>query len=165
MKHTTKHTKYINPCSGNIGHKTHGKYKNNNHTENWKGSPRMPETGNIGHKTHGKYNNNNHTENWKDEHHGPHKKPKGDPRGSRRVCCICSNVLFWSLIYDWLLVAWRPATNISCIFIKVCQWLVTGLWFSPVSSTNKSDSHVIAEILLKVALSTILYHNLVLRVG
>jgi hypothetical protein len=35
---------------------------------------------------------------------------------------------------------------------------VTGQWFSPgppVSSTNKTDSHDIAEILLKVALNTI----------
>ena len=41
---------------------------------------------------------------------------------------------------------------------KVCQWLATGRWFSPgipVSSTNKIDSHDIAEILLKVAISTI----------
>jgi hypothetical protein len=35
---------------------------------------------------------------------------------------------------------------------------VTGQWFSPgtsVSSTNKTDRHDIAEILLKVALNTI----------
>ena len=32
---------------------------------------------------------------------------------------------------------------------------MTGLWFSPVSSTNKTDCHDIAEILLKVALNTI----------
>jgi hypothetical protein len=41
---------------------------------------------------------------------------------------------------------------------KVCQWLATGLWFSPgtpVSSTNKTDHHDINEILLKVALNTI----------
>jgi hypothetical protein len=41
---------------------------------------------------------------------------------------------------------------------KVCQWLVTDLWFSSgtaVSSTNKTDCHDIAKILLKVALSTI----------
>ena len=40
----------------------------------------------------------------------------------------------------------------------VQQWLATGLWFSPgppVSSTNKTDRHDIAEILLKVALNTI----------
>jgi hypothetical protein len=41
---------------------------------------------------------------------------------------------------------------------KVCQSLATGQWFSPgtiVSSTNKTNRHDIAEILLKVALSTI----------
>jgi hypothetical protein len=32
---------------------------------------------------------------------------------------------------------------------------VTGQWFSPVSSTNKTDRHNIAEILMKVALNTI----------
>jgi hypothetical protein len=40
---------------------------------------------------------------------------------------------------------------------QVCQWLATGLWFSPgtpVSSINKTDNHDIAEILLKVALNT-----------
>jgi hypothetical protein len=43
---------------------------------------------------------------------------------------------------------------------KVCQWIVTGWWFfpatsTPVSSTNKTDRHAIAEILLKVALNII----------
>ena len=41
---------------------------------------------------------------------------------------------------------------------KVCQWLATGQWFSPgtpVSFTNKTDCHNIAEILLKVALNSI----------
>jgi hypothetical protein len=38
---------------------------------------------------------------------------------------------------------------------KVCQWHVAGLWFSPVSSNNKTDRHDITEILLKVALNTI----------
>jgi hypothetical protein len=40
----------------------------------------------------------------------------------------------------------------------VCQRFATGRLFSPgtpVSSTNKTDRHDIAEILLKVALSTI----------
>jgi hypothetical protein len=40
---------------------------------------------------------------------------------------------------------------------KICQWLATGRWFSldnPDSSTNKTDRHDIAEILLKVALNT-----------
>ena len=41
---------------------------------------------------------------------------------------------------------------------KVYQWLVTGQWFSlgtPVSSTSKTDSHDITEIMLKVALNII----------
>ena len=52
----------------------------------------------------------------------------------------------------------------SCIrYIKLCnkdcQWLATGRWFSPgtpVSFTNKTDCHDITEILLKVALNTII---------
>ena len=46
---------------------------------------------------------------------------------------------------------------------KVCQWLATGRWFSsgtPFSSSDKTDSHDIIEILLKRALNTItLTHN------
>ena len=37
----------------------------------------------------------------------------------------------------------------------ICQWLATGWWFNlgtPISSTNKTDCHDIAEILLKVVL-------------
>ena len=46
---------------------------------------------------------------------------------------------------------------------KVCQWLATGRWFSPgtpVSSTNRTDRHDIAEILLRVAINTIALTNL-----
>ena len=42
---------------------------------------------------------------------------------------------------------------------KVCQWFATGRWFSlgtPVSPTNKNDRHDIAEILLKVALNSMI---------
>ena len=48
---------------------------------------------------------------------------------------------------------------------KVCQWLATGQWFSlgpPASSINKTDRHNIAEMLLKVALSTIKPNHLLL---
>jgi hypothetical protein len=41
---------------------------------------------------------------------------------------------------------------------KVCQWLAAGQWYfpgTPVSPTNKTDRHNIAEISLKVMLSTI----------
>jgi protein-S-isoprenylcysteine O-methyltransferase Ste14 len=47
----------------------------------------------------------------------------------------------------------------STLYDKVCQWFVKGQWFSlgpPVSSTNKTDHHNITEILLKVALNTIM---------
>ena len=50
--------------------------------------------------------------------------------------------------------------TISCD--KVCPWLATGRWFSPgtlISSINKTDSHDIAEMLLKVALNTITPNN------
>jgi hypothetical protein len=41
---------------------------------------------------------------------------------------------------------------------KVCLWLAAGQWLSlgtPVSPTNKTDRHDIAEIFLKVVLNTI----------
>jgi hypothetical protein len=46
---------------------------------------------------------------------------------------------------------------------KVCQWFVTGPWFSwgtTISSTNETDRRNIIEILLKVALNTITLKNL-----
>ena len=44
----------------------------------------------------------------------------------------------------------------STLCDEICQWLAPGMWFSPgtpVSSTNKTDSHDITEIVLKVALT------------
>ena len=49
-------------------------------------------------------------------------------------------------------------------FGSTCQWLAIGWWFSPctpVSSTNKTDSHDITEIALKLALNTIIHNPLV----
>ena len=46
----------------------------------------------------------------------------------------------------------------TTLYDKVCQWRATGPWFTPgfpVSSTNKTDHHDMAEILLRVALNTI----------
>jgi hypothetical protein len=46
----------------------------------------------------------------------------------------------------------------TTLYDTVCQLIVTGQWFSPgapVSLTNKTESHDIAEILLKVALDII----------
>jgi hypothetical protein len=52
----------------------------------------------------------------------------------------------------------KGCTRLATASDKVDHLLVHGRWFSPgtpVSSTNKTDHHNIAEILLKVALNTI----------
>ena len=52
----------------------------------------------------------------------------------------------------------NPVVLDTTLCDKVCQWLVTDLWFSPgtpVSSTNKTDRHDITEISMKVVLNTI----------
>jgi hypothetical protein len=64
---------------------------------------------------------------------------------------LCNQCL--SPLILWVRLTIRPRCTTLCY--KVCQWLVTGRWFSPVSSTNKTDRHDIADILLKVALNTI----------
>jgi hypothetical protein len=53
--------------------------------------------------------------------------------------------------------SWRGVLD-TTLCDKVCQWLPAGRWLSqgtPVSATNNTDPHDIAEILLKVALNTI----------
>jgi hypothetical protein len=53
-------------------------------------------------------------------------------------------------------------TDVVSSNLDKSQWLATGRWFSPdppVYSTNKTDRHDIAEILLKVALNTIKQTN------
>jgi hypothetical protein len=82
-------------------------------------------------------------------------------RGSDRMVvgfttiCAISAYHHWSRMFEprsW----WGMLDTTLCD--KVCQWLVTGWSVSqgtPVSSINKTDRHNIAEILLKVALSTI----------
>jgi hypothetical protein len=52
----------------------------------------------------------------------------------------------------WVPISFRRCELDTILCDKVCQWLAAGRWFSPgtpVSSTNKTDSHDIAEILLK----------------
>ena len=56
-----------------------------------------------------------------------------------------------------MVVSSKPVLD-TTLCDKVCQWLVTGQWFSPgtpISSINKTGLHDITEILLKVALNTI----------
>ena len=67
---------------------------------------------------------------------------------------LCNQCLSPLMLWDQISI--RARCTILCD--KVCQWLMTGMWFSlglPVSSTNKIDRHDITEILLKVALNTI----------
>ena len=67
---------------------------------------------------------------------------------------LCHHCL--SPLMLWIRISIRARCITFCD--KVCHWLVIGRWFSPgppVSSTNKTDSHNIIEILLKVALNTI----------
>jgi hypothetical protein len=55
----------------------------------------------------------------------------------------------------WVRIPFRRGVLDTTLCEKVCQWLVSGRWFSPdtpVSSTNKTDPHDITEILLKVTL-------------
>jgi hypothetical protein len=67
---------------------------------------------------------------------------------------LCDQCL--SPLMLWVRISIRARCTTFCD--TVCQWLATGQWFSLgplVYSTNKTDRHDIAEILLKVALSTI----------
>ena len=62
----------------------------------------------------------------------------------------------WYCVFDIIFSC--QVYSIQTLCDKVYQWLAAGRWFSPgtpVSSSNKTDRHDIAEILLKVALNTI----------
>ena len=66
---------------------------------------------------------------------------------------LCNQCL--SPLMLWVRISIRARCTTICD--KVCQWLMTGRWFSrglAVSSTNKADRHDITEILLKVVLNT-----------
>ena len=57
----------------------------------------------------------------------------------------------------WVCIPLRWGVLDTTLCDKVCQWLATGLCFSPfisISFTNKTGCHNITEILLKVALNT-----------
>jgi len=55
----------------------------------------------------------------------------------------------------WVRIPLRRSVLNTTLCDKVCQWLTTGWWFSPVSSTNKTERNNLTDILLKVALNTI----------
>jgi hypothetical protein len=56
----------------------------------------------------------------------------------------------------WVRTPIRRCVLDTTLCDKVYQWLAAGRWFSPVSSINKTDRHDITEIMLKVALNTII---------
>jgi len=67
------------------------------------------------------------------------KKPKGWSYGSwiyNYKCNQCLSPQSCEFESRW----WRGILD-TALFDKVCQWFATGQWFSPVSSTNKTDSH------------------------
>ena len=69
---------------------------------------------------------------------------------------LCNQCLSTLTLWVWILL--RRGVLDTPLCDKVCLWLAAGRWFSPgppVSSTNKTDRHIIIEILLKVALNTI----------
>jgi hypothetical protein len=69
------------------------------------------------------------------------------------VVIVNKHVHVGSSLMLWVRILFRARCTTLCD--KVCQWLAVGRWFSPVSSTNKTDHHNITEILLKMALNTI----------
>ena len=98
-----------------------------------------------------------------------------------RYILRCTNLTFQGPSWPWSYGSWiynylcnqclsplmlrvRILIRARCTTLcdKGCQWLATGRGFSPgppVSSTNKTDSHNVAEILLKVVLNTIKQPN------
>ena len=69
----------------------------------------------------------------------------------------CANRAYHHLCREFEPCSWRGVLD-TTLCDKVCQWLATDQWFphgTLISSTNKTDLHNIAEILLKVALSNI----------
>ena len=66
---------------------------------------------------------------------------------------LCNQCL--SPLTLWIRIPFRRVALDTTLRDAVCQWLATGRWFSPISSTNRTNRHDIAEILLNVVLSTI----------
>ena len=74
----------------------------------------------------------------------------------RNLGIIFDNLM--TLIYKLYIFVFEPRGVLeTTVCDKVCQWLATGRWFSlgpPISSTNKTDHHDIAQIPMKVASDT-----------
>ena len=72
----------------------------------------------------------------------------------RRIYNYLCNQSISPLMFWVRTLSWRGVLD-TTLCDKICHWLVTGRWFSPVSSTNKTDHHDKIDILLKVVLNTI----------
>ena len=86
--------------------------------------------------------------------------PYRGPYCCSKIIWSCTQYINMGPSWPWSYGSWIYKIRARCTTLcdKVCQWLATGRWFSPrppVSSTNKTDHHDIAEILFKVALNTI----------
>ena len=77
--------------------------------------------------------------------------------GSWNYNYLCNQCL--SPLMLWVRISIRARCTTLCD--KICQWLAAGRFSTrtPVSPTNKTDSHDITEIVLKVALNTIIQTN------
>ena len=76
--------------------------------------------------------------------------------GSWTYYYLCNQCL--SPLLLWVRIRLRLGVLDTTLCYKTCQWLAAGRWFSPgtpVSPTNKTDRHDIAEILLNMSLNTI----------
>ena len=87
-----------------------------------------------------------------------------EPKKEGLISDITTFSVGTSMSYELILTSFFMLCSLNytlfdtTFYDRVCQWLVTGQWFSLgtlVSSTNKTDHHYITEILLKVALNTI----------
>jgi hypothetical protein len=70
-------------------------------------------------------------------------KKMGQSYGSWIYNYLCNQCL--SPLTLWVRIRLRTGI-LNTLCDKVCQWLAAGLWFSAVSSTNKTDHHDITEI-------------------
>ena len=91
--------------------------------------------------------------------HGVHDTTLYDRSGMMYAIQHYMTVQAWCTRYN-IIWPFRHGVQDTTLYDKACQWLATGRWFSPVSSTTKTDRHDITEILLKVTLNTItLFQN------
>jgi len=73
----------------------------------------------------------------------------------RRSCFICWTDTSHATEHSLVRIPLRRGVLDKTLCHKVCQQLASDRWFSPVSSTNKTDCPDITKTLLKVALNTI----------